>query len=401
MAKNISISKLDNSCYIANKRTEYVERKGMGHPDSLIDGIVDETSHALSRAYLGQCDAILHHNVDKGLIIGGASEAKFGAGKITKKIEVIITGRATETFDGKRIDVNEIAKDVALSYLKKNTRFLDIENEVSFESRIAKGSTDLMHVFSRSDGVPLANDTSFGIGFAPFSDVERLVLETERYLNGKEYKSIMPAVGEDIKVMGLREGDGIVLTIAIAFVAHLVKDLEDYNRQKERVKSDVEKLAKRVVAKEVTVHVNTADPLDGDEVYLTKSGLSAEAGDDGSVGRGNRVNGLITPFRHMSLEAAAGKNPVNHIGKIYNLLATQMANSITKEQPSILECDIAILSQIGKPIDEPLNLNIELVTESGANFGNVESKARYQAEKWLEDLKNFTIDISLGKYMAF
>ncbi|MDE1849366.1 MAG: methionine adenosyltransferase [Candidatus Micrarchaeota archaeon] len=399
--KNISISRLEDSCYISNKRAEYVERKGIGHPDSLIDGIVDATSHALSKAYLEQCDAILHHNVDKGLIIGGASEAKFGSGKITKKIEVIITGRATETFDGKKIDVNGIAKDVALNYLKNNTRFLDVEKEVTFESKIARGSADLMHVFARGDGVPLANDTSFGIGFAPFSDTERLVLETERYLNGKEYKSRMPAVGEDIKVMGLREGDTIVLTIAIAFVAHLVKDLEDYNKQKEQVRKDVEKLARRVVAKEVIVHVNTADPLESDEVYLTKSGLSCEAGDDGSVGRGNRVNGLITPFRHMSLEAAAGKNPVNHIGKIYNFLATQMASSIVKEQPSILECDIAVLSQIGKRIDEPQNLNMELVVDKGVDFKNVESKSRYQAEKWLEDLNDFTIDISLGKYMAF
>ncbi|MDE1824067.1 MAG: methionine adenosyltransferase, partial [Candidatus Micrarchaeota archaeon] len=263
--KNISISRLEDSCYISNKRAEYVERKGIGHPDSLIDGIVDATSHALSKAYLEQCDAILHHNVDKGLIIGGASEAKFGSGKITKKIEVIITGRATETFDGKKIDVNGIAKDVALNYLKNNTRFLDVEKEVTFESKIARGSADLMHVFARGDGVPLANDTSFGIGFAPFSDTERLVLETERYLNGKEYKSRMPAVGEDIKVMGLREGDTIVLTIAIAFVAHLVKDLEDYNKQKEQVRKDVEKLARRVVAKEVIVHVNTADPLESDE----------------------------------------------------------------------------------------------------------------------------------------
>jgi S-adenosylmethionine synthetase len=50
-------------------------------------------------------------------------------------------------------------------------------------------------------------------------------------------------------------------------------------------------------------------------VYLTVTGTSAEAGDDGEVGRGNRVNDLITPYRPISLEAAAGKNPVTHVGQ--------------------------------------------------------------------------------------
>lgn len=399
--RNITIHSLPESCYIGGKKIEYVERKGMGHPDSLIDGIVDATSVALSKQYLDSFGSILHHNVDKGLIIGGAAKVGFGHGEITKKIEVIVTGRAIEFIDGKKVDVNEIAKDVALNYLKNHTRFLDVNTEVTFESKIARGSADLIGVFGRGNGVPLANDTSFGIGFAPFSDVERLVLETEHYLNSKEYKEKMPSVGEDIKVMGMRSGDGITLTIAIAYVAKFVKSLDDYMKYKETVKRDVEKLAEKIVKRHVEVHVNTADPSEEDGVYITKSGLSCEAGDDGSVGRGNRVNGVITPFRHMSLEAAAGKNPVNHIGKIYNVLATEMAHSIVKEQPEIKECDIAILSQIGKPIDQPYNLCIDIVTEPGSNFDNVKAKAHYNAEKWLEELGSFTVNLSLGKYNTF
>ncbi|MDE1861108.1 MAG: methionine adenosyltransferase, partial [Candidatus Micrarchaeota archaeon] len=124
-------------------------------------------------------------------------------------------------------------------------------------------------------------------------------------------------------------------------------------------------------------------------------------GDDGSVGRGNRVNGLITPFRYMSLEAASGKNPVNHIGKIYNLLAAEVSKEVVKEYPAIRECDIAILSQIGKPIDDPLNLNMDLSLEHGTNFANAKSKAQYVAEGWLENIRDFTMDISLGKYITF
>jgi len=401
--RNISVNKL-NGIPLADQSVEYVERKGVGHPDSLIDGIVDATSHALSKEYLEKCgNTILHHNVDKGLIIGGASEASFGHGKITKKIEVIVTGRAADRYKGVTIDVNEIAKEVAMKYLKSNTRFLDLKNEVVFESKIAKGSADLTDIFVRtsSKDVPLANDTSFGIGFAPFTDTERIVLEVERYLNSPAYKEVMPSAGEDIKVMGLRNANEITLTIAVAFVAPLVKNLDQYITFKERIKKDVEKYAEKITGRKVTAHVNAADPEESDAVYLTKTGLSCEAGDDGSVGRGNRVNGLITPFRPMSLEAAAGKNPVNHIGKIYNLLATEMAQDIVKQYPSIRECNIAIMSQIGHRIDQPLNLNISIATHSGANYEDAKAKASYIADSWLERIGDFTIDISLGKYKTF
>lgn len=400
LMRNISIERLDLKP-ISEQVTEYVERKGIGHPDSLIDGIVDETSHALCREYISACDSILHHNVDKGLIIGGAARATYGKGKITKKIEVIVTGRAISKFGGKTIDVNQIAEDVTRKYLKDNTRFLDLDNEVVIRSKIAKGSEDLTHIFGRKSDVPLANDTSFGIGFAPFSDTERLVLETERYLNSKEYKSSFPAVGEDIKVMGCRNGNAITLTVAIAFIAQLVNSKEEYIRMKERATNDILRNASKITKKEVKVEVNTGDDAEGEAPYLTKSGLSCEAGDDGSVGRGNRVNGLITPFRHMSLEAAAGKNPINHIGKIYNILATQLAEDIVRQYPQILECDIAALSQIGKRIDYPLNLNINMIVEKGANFDNIKGKSQYIADGWLENIGKFTTEIALGKYKTF
>ncbi|MDE1834780.1 MAG: S-adenosylmethionine synthase, partial [Candidatus Micrarchaeota archaeon] len=252
--KNISVNKLDG-IPVAEQGVEFVERKGIGHPDSLIDGIVDATSHALAKEYLDNCGSIMHHNVDKGLIIGGASHAGFGSAKITKKIEVIVTGRATDRFNGTKIDVNEIAKEVAKKYLKQNTRFLDVDKEVIFVSKIAKGSADLTHLFDRTNpkAVPLANDTSFGIGFAPFTDIEKLVLETERYLNSKRYKEVNPAVGEDIKVMGLRDKNKYVLTIAIAFVSKHTRNLDQYMGYKERIKTDVVRFAEKLIGKEVEV----------------------------------------------------------------------------------------------------------------------------------------------------
>jgi S-adenosylmethionine synthetase len=55
----------------------------------------------------------------------------------------------------------------------------------------------------------------------------------------------------------------------------------------------------------------------------------------GRVGRGNRVCGLITPYRPMTLEAAAGKNPYNHVGKLYNLCAQQICERIVSELKNV------------------------------------------------------------------
>jgi S-adenosylmethionine synthetase len=231
--------------------------------------------------------------------------------------------------------------------------------------------------------------------------VERLVLETEAYLNSKAYKAKEPSVGEDIKVMGMRDKDHITLTVAIAFVSKFVDNIDTYVGLKERIAKEVVNHAKKFTKKEVKAEINTGDSIEREDIYLTKTGLSCESGDDGSVGRGNRVNGLITPFRHMSLEAAAGKNPVNHIGKIYNILATEMAMRITKEYPEIKECDISILSQIGKRISEPHNLNINMITEKDSNFENIRGKVHYIAEGMLDNMSQLTLDISLGKHKTF
>jgi len=398
-SKNIRIAE-GFSKIVAEQPVEYVERKGIGHPDSLIDGIMERVSTDLSIAYINKTGKILHHNVDKGLIIGGASEVGFGTGKIMKPIEVILAGRAARSYQGIDIDVDGIALKAARDYLKENTRFLDLDNEVTFQSKILKGSADLSEIFDRSIDVPLANDTSFGIGFAPFTITENLVLETERMLNGKAYKEKHPEVGEDIKVMGIRDMEDIGLTVAIAFVSGKVANSEDYENKKEEITHDIKEFAKKFTGRDVEVVVNNGDTKNG-KVYLTKTGLSCEAGDDGSVGRGNRVNGLITPFRKMSLEAAAGKNPVNHIGKIYNVLANEIASDIVKLYPQVKECNVSIVSQIGRKIDDPRHLDIKISTEKPEELDNLRKKVYDVAEQGLDNIAYLTQEIISGKHTMF
>jgi len=388
---------------LSEQDVEYVERKGIGHPDSLIDGIVEKAAVELSKEYIEKTGMVLHHNIDKGLIVGGTSEVRYGSGRITKPIEVIIAGRATREFNGASIPVDEIVTKAAADYLKEHTRFLDVENEVRISSKVLKGSADLNSIFKRSKSVPLANDTSFGIGFAPLTDTERLTLETEKMLNSRDYKLKVPAVGEDIKVMGVRVGSKITLTVAIAFVAQFIHDAEEYQKIKERVAGDIIDYSKKFTNNEVEVFINYGDSQENEEVYITKSGLSCESGDDGQVGRGNRVNGLITPFRSMSLEAAAGKNPLNHVGKIYNVLAGEIANDAVKLYPYIKECTVSIVSQIGRPINDPKHLNINLILDGSDSkkFDSTSKKVREIAEDYLENIGYITNEIISGKHQIF
>ncbi len=398
-SKNIRVAE-GFSTVVAEQPVEYVERKGLGHPDSLIDGIMESVSTGLSNAYIDSTGKILHHNVDKGLIIGGSSDVSFGNGSITKPIEVILAGRAARSYQDISIDVDGIAIKAAKDYLRAHTRFLDVEKEVLFQSKILKGSADLSEIFDRNTDVPLANDTSFGIGFAPFTKTEKLVLETERMLNSQEYKKSHPEVGEDVKVMGIRDMDDISLTVAIAFVSSKIQSAEDYQDKKEKVRNDIISFAKKLIGNDVEVTINNGDSKSG-KVYITKSGLSCEAGDDGSVGRGNRVNGLITPFRRMSLEAAAGKNPVNHIGKIYNVLAKEIANDIVTLYPQVKECNVSIVSQIGRKIDDPKHLDVKISTEKREELDNIRKKVNDIAEQSLENIGYLTHEIISGKHSMF
>ena len=397
---NISVNRLDIAP-LSLQNTEYVERKGLGHPDSLIDGIVENVSVKLGEAYVEEAGVILHHNVDKGLIVGGAADVGFGTGKITKPIEIIVAGRAAQEFGGKKIDVDAIAKAATEEYLRAHTRFLDIRTETVIGSKILKGSQDLNGIFSRAQDVPLANDTSFGVGFAPFTETEALVLETERYLNGKDYKASNPSVGEDVKVMGVREGEKITLTIGIAFVSKFINDINEYVKIKESVKNDVIKLAAQKTTKDVEVVINHGDHHEKGDVYITKSGLSCESGDDGAVGRGNRVNGLITPFRNMSLEAAAGKNPVSHIGKIYNIVAREMAGDIVRLYPQIKECNVSIVSQIGRKIDDPRSLYIETKMDKGQSIDQIRTKVTDIASETLQNIGYISREMAQGRFEMF
>ncbi|HTT14826.1 MAG TPA: methionine adenosyltransferase [Thermoplasmata archaeon] len=383
MARNIQVEPL-RTVHIEDQAIELVERKGLGHPDSIADGVSESVSRALSRLYLDEYGRILHHNTDETQVVGGASEPKFGGGKVTTPIYMLLVGRATTEVNGEKLPFRETAIKAARQYVKSVCAHIDVDSQVEFDCKIGQGSVDLRGVFEQKS--VLSNDTSFGVGFAPFSDLERLVLESERFLTLKLKKKVH-ALGEDVKVMGFRDGDAIRLTVAAALVDREIADPKEYQGVCDEIREQLEDQAAKLTRRKVVIDVNTADDPELGRFYLTVTGCSMEAGDDGSVGRGNRANGLITPCRPMSLEASAGKNPVNHVGKIYNLLGNLIANDIVKETGgNVKEVHVKILSQIGKPVDQPQVASLQVLPADGVKLAAVKGKAEAVAQGWFDKI---------------
>jgi S-adenosylmethionine synthetase len=398
MARNVEVEPL-RTLHIEDQEVEMVERKGLGHPDSIADGVSESVSRALSRLYLDEYGRILHHNTDETQVVGGASEPKFGGGKVTSPIYMLLVGRATTEVNGEKLPYRETAIEAAKKYVQSVCAHIDIDQHVEFDCKIGQGSVDLRGVFDQKS--VLANDTSFGVGFAPLSDLERLVLESERFLTLK-FKKKVPALGEDVKVMGYRQGGKIRLTVAAALVDSEVDDAAEYQNVCDQIGSALADQAAKLTQREVTIDVNTADDPELGRFYLTVTGCSMEAGDDGSVGRGNRANGLITPCRPMSLEASAGKNPVNHVGKIYNLLGNLIAADIVRETGgNVKEVHVRILSQIGKPVDQPQVLSLQILPADGVKLSAVKSKAEGVANSWLDQVDTIPRRLLTGKLTVF
>jgi len=357
-------------------RTEHVERKGIGHPDTICDGVMEAASLALCREYLAACGRVLHHNLDKGLLVAGRSSPRVGGGSVHKPMRLIFGDRATAIVNGRQLAIDEIVENAAQRWITAHLRFVDPARHLVYQNEIQPGSPELVDIFARTELT--ANDTSAAVGFAPLTETERLVLAAERYLNSAAHKQRFPEVGEDIKVMALRRDRRLSLTVAAAFVDRFIATEQVYFERKEAVRDDLERTLRceLTALDDLTVSLNTLDDpaRGGGGMYLTVLGTSAEGADGGEVGRGNRVNGLISLHRPMSPEAAAGKNPVSHVGKIYNLLARQMAERICAEAPVVEEAAVWLCSQIGRRLDDPWSVAAEVVTGPDVGLPDVEQK---------------------------
>ncbi len=380
---------------------EICERKGTGHPDSICDSIMDRISVALSEEYLKRYGTILHHNVDKGLLVAGEVECRLGGGEALKPMLIVFGDRATFGVGQDIIPVEDIVRNTAKSWVRQNLRTVDPEKHLRYQIELKHGSEALTDIFNRKGRYLGANDTSAAVGFAPMTTTERVVLDTERYLNSDDFKRRHPETGEDVKIMGMRKNRHLNLTVAIAFVDRHVESETEYFKRKEQIRQEILDYARKKTGMDsIDVQLNTADVqgrgLPG--MYLTVLGTSADGADCGQVGRGNRVNGIIPLNRPTCSEAAAGKNPVSHVGKIYNLLTYQIANRVQSEVSGIREVYVWLLSEIGRPINEPKIASVQLILEKGTNLKDVSGKVENLVAAELSDIDKFSDALAHGKF---
>lgn len=385
---------------IGEQRIEIVERKGLGHPDSICDAVMEEIARAINSEYQKRFGQILHNNIDKGLLVAGGVRRRLGGGVVLRRMELVIGDRATFQVGRVKVQIKELAIEAAKGWFRKSLRHVDPERHLRYRVALAQGSEELTDIFRRGAGVREANDTSAAVGYAPLSETEQMVLWVERHLNSPAFKAAFPETGEDVKVMGVRVDHELSLTVAMPLLCQAVASEAAYFSKKEEIVEAVRvALPPSAGLDKVSLTLNALDRegrgLGG--MYLSLLGTSAEDADSGQVGRGNRVNGVIPLNRPVSGEAAAGKNPVSHIGKIYNVLSHRMAEQIHRRVSGALEVYVWLVGQIGRPIDQPW-VAVQLIPSSEGGFEALGSEARLVIDQELARLPEFCVELTEGRY---
>lgn len=379
---------------------EIVERKGVGHPDYICDAAMDRVSVALSREYIRRVGSVLHHNIDKGLLVAGSTEKRFGGGRVVKPMEFIVGDRAAFQAGRVHIPVAEIAVETVKGWFKENLKNVDVERDLKIRVVLAPGSAELSDIFRRKGRLLGANDTSAAVGYAPLTPAEKAVFETERFINSPAFKMRFPESGEDVKVMGIRRARDLDMTVACPLNSRLIKSEKAYFERKRAILSALRRFLSDKPFDNITVNYNTLDirghGVNG--VYMTLLGTSAEDADSGAVGRGNRVNGVISLNRPMGTEAAAGKNPVSHVGKIYTVLAHRIAGELYERIKGIKEVYVWLLSQIGSSIDRPKQVYVKIIP--GKTIDNKEARRAVALilDEFMEGLGAFTGELARGEH---
>lgn len=356
---------------------EFVERKGIGHPDTLSDALAETLSVKYSNYTLDKYGAVLHHNFDKVGLLGGASHVTFGEGHLTSPIRVLINGRVSTKFGNELIPIKEMLILWSKEFMKLKFPMMDTEKDLVFHYNISTQSSPGKTEEIKSTNAPrkhwfeprdlndlpelrnlVSNDTSLGVGYAPYTILEQLILNIENTLNSDGFKKDNLWIGSDIKIMGFRHRQQFGITMCIPQIANYVTSADAYKNNQLNAVKEIHKIAKNLGIDKLELNINTRDNFDTVELYLTAIGSSIESGDEGLVGRGNRINGVISPTKPMSMEGACGKNPVYHIGKVYYVAANEISKKIYKKYK--IPNEVALVSQSGRDLLDPWAIFVTL-----------------------------------------
>jgi S-adenosylmethionine synthetase len=378
---------------------EIVERKGLGHPDTICDLVMDRISQALSHAYTERFGRILHYNCDKGLLVAGRVERRYGGGRVLEPMRLIIGDRATIVPE---LDVGAVAIEAAKAWFREKLPDVDPDRHLTYQVELKQASEELTGIFGGGNTIMASNDTSAAVGYAPLSETERLVLGTEAFLNGSGFKARFPDTGRDVKVMGVRRRERLGLTLAMPFLDKYVDSEAGYFRRKEEAHEALLAYLRTRLEdiQDISVDINTLDRrgygLSG--MYLSVLGTSAEDADSGEVGRGNHVNGIIALNRPRGSEAAAGKNPVSHVGKIYNVLTNVLAHQIHREVLGLQEVLVWLCSRIGDRVDQPQIISVQVKLAGHVSLRTVINPICEIVTRELARMPLFCEDLARGRY---
>jgi S-adenosylmethionine synthetase len=383
---------------VASRRVELVERKGLGHPDSICDALVEAIAIALNRMYRERTGAVLHYNIDKALLAAGQCETRFGWGEVTGPMTFYVGDRATFDADGVKLPVEDTLHEAVDGWLSAHLPRVRPGEGFHVRSVLAPGAVELRDVMSASRRVLVSNDTSGASGHAPLSPTERTVLAVERFLNGPAFKARFPDTGEDVKVFGVREDERVALTVAMPLLCFAASSETAYFARKEEILGVLEQEFRDTpLALEWRLNALDTPGHGADGAYLTVTGTSAEHGDSGQVGRGNRANGLIAFARPAGGEATAGKNAVAHPGKVYSVLTHHLANRIHARCPDIVEVYVHMAARIGDPIDRPWT-SVQVILPARLTLHDVEPAIRDVVEAELARLSAFREELLRGAH---
>lgn len=365
---------------IDNQNFEVVETKGKGHPDNICDTLAEKISANYSNYCLENYGIILRHMIDKLSVLGGGSKVKFNGGEMISPIKILVNGRFTDIHNNQKIDYMKIVNETIKKYFHELFPMIDIEKDLliidnthhnegpgvvyNYDDTTKNERVKFFEVvndedLSRHNNHNRCNDTSTTVSYYPMSKLEKTVLNIEQLLNSDNYKKLKPWVGNDIKVMGIRKEKEIEITSCVPLISKYVKDIEDYKEKLSEVKKDIEnEIKKQFKNCDIMIYLNTRDDYENNDLYMTLTGSAVESGDEGAVGRGNRSRGVIPFSRNFSMEAACGKNPVYHTGKLFTAIGDIISQKIYEKYK--VENTVYCTSKMGDSISNPWNISVEL-----------------------------------------
>jgi len=370
---------------------EVVERKGIGHPDTLADALANEVSNAYSRYCLEHFGFVLHHNIDKFYIGAGHYKNNFNEVQKLSPIRVQVNGRMSDRLGDHLIDIKGIQESAIKNYLFRvipnlTEEDLNIQANATQHTKGRNWFTPISKADVPDAMVPTANDTSFCTSSYPYSVTERLTIEIEKYfwhmVDGYPVQRFED-IGQDIKIMSIRNKNFIDVTLGVPTLSMKTSSMEDYQA---KLKFHEDKLREKFTnfspKHEISIRINPYQKL-----YMLGIGSCIECGEEGVVGRGNSIRGVISSYRTHTLESWAGKNPVYHTGRVFGFLTYYLSKRVFEKFN--VKCSISTLTRCGDSLLPPYFMEIstdEKVDESQISEFVLEE---IKALNYVEEILNF------------